>query len=229
MNHEPAFYTTDRLRMVDEQLAARDIYDERVLDAMRTVPRHLFVPDTHQHMAYGDGPLPLAEGQTISQPYIVGLMTQLLRLQGGEKVLEIGTGSGYQAAVLGQLAAQVYTVERHAALAAQAASMLHALHYDNVQVLEGDGSLGWPEFAPYDAILVTAAAPEIYQDMLNQLGDGGRLISPVGGRRQQVLVRWYRRAHVFHSEQIIPVAFVPLRGEKGWGENEWKRWQENWR
>ena len=210
------FYQTERERMVSEQLASRNIRDHRVLSTMRTVPREQFVPPEHRHLAYADGPLPIGQGQTISQPYIVALMTQLLELQGDEVVLEIGTGSGYQAAVLARLASSVHTIERHASLAHSAARALSQLGLENVQVHIGDGTQGLPELAFFEAIIVTAAAPEVPQPLLDQLAEGGRLVIPVGGRRGQYLQRWRRHADEFKSELLEPVAFVPLLGEHGW-------------
>ena len=221
---EEAFYTQERLRMVEEQIQARDIYDERVLEAMRKVPRHRFVPIEHWHLAYADCPLPIGQSQTISQPYIVSLMTELLLLGGNEVVLEIGTGSGYQAAILSLLARQVYTIERHKRLAIQAAEVLAELGLTNVHVHVGDGSLGWPEHAPYDGVIATAAAPRVPKPLLEQLADGGRLVIPVGGRGGQYLERWLRQGEKFVHEQGVPVAFVPLLGEYGWQETSWE-WQ----
>ncbi len=218
---EDATNVQERQRMVERQLIARDIRDKRVLDAMLNVPRHIFVPDEYQHMAYSDGPLPIGSGQTISQPYIVALMTQLLRLEGSENVLEIGTGSGYQAAVLAHLARQVHTIEQHASLAENAANTLQALGLNNVQVHVGDGSLGVPEHAPYQAILVTAAAPTVPHTLLSQLDENGYLVLPVGGRLGQYLERWERRGAEYHNEALVPVAFVPLRGKFGWTEGDW--------
>jgi protein-L-isoaspartate(D-aspartate) O-methyltransferase len=212
-------YQLQRERMVKEQLIRRDIRDQRVLDAMRNIPRHAFVPPEHRHMAYGDGPLPIGSGQTISQPYIVALMTQLLNLKGGEKVLEVGTGSGYQAAVLAYLAQEVHTIERHANLAEQAGQILSELGYSNVYVHVGDGTRGWPDSAPYDAIMVTAGSPKVPKSLLAQLDDGGgRMIIPVGGRGNQRLERWFREGDDYRCERILPVAFVPLLGEEGWQE-----------
>ncbi len=218
---ETNFFTAERQRMVDEQLIPRHIRDPRLLDAMRTVPRHLFVPPKVRHLAYADGPLPIGQSQTISQPYIVAYMTELLDLQGDEKVLEIGTGSGYQAAILAELAREVYTIEQHPPLARRAARTLELLGYRNVHVLTGDGSRGLPEHAPYDAIIVTAAAPHIPQTLLDQLADGGRLVAPVGGEQGQILQRWQREGQSFLAENLAPVAFVPLRGQFGWQTKEW--------
>ena len=214
-------YTSERVRMVDEQLAARDIRDERVLQAFRKVPRHRFVPAESRHLAYADGPLPIGQNQTISQPYIVALMSQLLGLEGDEVVLEIGTGSGYQAAILACLAGEVQTIERHQALADSAASVMKILGYDNVHVHIADGSLGWPDSIPYAGVLVTAAAPSVPKPLLDQLEDGGRLVVPVGGRGAQYLECWQRKGGEFECEQIVPVAFVPLIGEHGWEEGHW--------
>jgi protein-L-isoaspartate(D-aspartate) O-methyltransferase len=215
-------YAADRQRMVEEHLQKRDIYDSRVLEAMRNVPRHRFVPRDYRHLAYSDCPLPIGWGQTISQPYIVALMTQNLMLRGAEIVLEIGTGSGFQAAILAYLSREVHSVERHKALAARAARVLASLDLKNVHVHVGDGSQGWPKCAPYDGILATAAAPRVPQPLLDQLADGGRLVLPVGSRGAQVLERWIRRGDRFRRERSAPVAFVPLLGTYGWGEDEWE-------
>ncbi len=209
-------YQEARERMVREQLEARGIRDPRVLEAMRQIPRHLFVRPEDLQWAYADGPLPIGFGQTISQPYIVARMTELLELQGPEKVLEIGTGSGYQAAILGRLAREVHTVERIPQLAQQARERLEALGLHNVHVHVGDGTLGWPQAAPYDAILVTAAAPEVPEPLLHQLAPGGRLVAPVGERGMQYLERWIRQGPEFVRQRFEPVAFVPLIGRHGW-------------
>jgi protein-L-isoaspartate(D-aspartate) O-methyltransferase len=209
-------YVSERLRMVREQIAGRGIRDPRVLEAMQHVPRHCFVPPEYRDLAYTDGPLPIGENQTISQPYIVGLMSELLRLQGDEIVLEVGAGSGYQAAILACLAKQVHTVERHTDLAERASKLLKALGYDNVAVHIGDGSKGLAEHAPYAGIIVTACAPRVPQPLLGQLVCGGRLVIPVGGRLGQTLEVWTRLEHGYDCEQVLPVAFVPLRGEFGW-------------
>ncbi len=205
-----------RERMVREQIEARGVRDPRVLDAMRRVPRHLFVPAEYRDAAYSDGPLPIGYGQTISQPFIVAYMTALLHLKGDEKVLEIGTGSGYQAAVLAHLAHEVHTVERIPALADRAEALLRRLGLTNVTVHRGDGTLGLPAYAPYDAILVTAAAPKVPQSLLDQLADGGRLVIPVGGHGLQHLERWTRLGEEFRRQVLDAVAFVPLIGEEGW-------------
>ncbi len=211
-------YEKEREHMVESQLARRGIKDKRVLEAMRQVPRHLFIPEDMRSLAYCDGPLPIGHGQTISQPYIVALMTELLELTGQEKVLEIGTGSGYQAAILSRLARQVYSLERHAALAQQAEKVLAQLGYDNVVVRVGNGTLGWPEHSPYEAIIITAAAPEVPQPLPDQLADGGRLVAPVGSQWSQVLVKVRRQSDLLIRERLTPVAFVPLVGEYGWKE-----------
>jgi protein-L-isoaspartate(D-aspartate) O-methyltransferase len=215
-------YLIERQRMVEEQIAARGLREARLLEAMRSVPRHCFVPPDYRHLAYADGPLPIGSGQTISQPYIVALMTNLLSLSGEEKVLEIGTGSGYQAAILARLARQVYSIERHAALARRAAGILENLNFSNVSIHVGDGSLGLPAFAPYQAIVVTAAAPRLPQPLRDQLDDGGRIVIPVGGQLGQYLECWKRQGSEFSREVLVPVAFVPLRGEQGWEEKEWE-------
>ncbi len=212
-----------RERMVEEQLSARDIVDPRVLQAMRDVPRHRFIPDDVRHLAYADCPLPIGQRQTISQPYIVALMVQLLELTGEERVLEVGTGSGYQAAVLARLARQVYTIERIPELAQRARETLCTLGVTNVTVLEGDGTQGLPQHAPFDAITVAAAAPRVPEPLQQQLLDGGRLVVPVGSREGQVLERWTRRGEDFRVERIAPVAFVPLVGDHGWDSDEGPR------
>jgi len=202
--------------MVRNQLEAWGIVDPRVLDAMRRVPRELFVPDAERSAAYYDGALPIGEGQTISQPFVVAFMTERLRLGGQEKTLEIGTGSGYQTAVLSLLAAEVYTVERIAPLSRQAQETLAHFGAGNVHFQVGDGSLGWPEHGPYDAILVTCAAPAVPQPLVQQLADGGRLIVPVGPRGYQDLVLVCKTGQQVTQERLSPVAFVPLIGEHGW-------------
>jgi protein-L-isoaspartate(D-aspartate) O-methyltransferase len=211
-------FARDRERMVRTQIAARGIRDERVLAAMRAVPRHQFVPAHVIGSAYHDSPLPIGQGQTISQPYIVAYMSERLALAGDERVLEIGTGSGYQAAILSQLAREVISVERFPALAQEASERLIRLGYDNVRVEVSDGSFGWPDEAPYDAIMITAAAPEVPDPLKQQLADGGRLLAPVGPRWTQQLIYITRTGDDFHTESLIGVAFVPLIGEHGWQE-----------
>jgi len=217
MNYE-IDYTAERESMVENQIAGRGVRDERLLEAMRSVPRHLFVTPEYRHLAYTDGPLPIGRNQTISQPYIVALMTELLELDGEEKVLEVGTGSGYQAAVLARLARQVHTIERHAELAQRATEVLQGMGITNVEVHVGDGSLGLPEQAPFEGIIVTAAAPRVPQALLEQLAEDGRLVIPVGSRGGQFLELWRREYGDFTCESVLPVAFVPLVGRFGWGE-----------
>jgi protein-L-isoaspartate(D-aspartate) O-methyltransferase len=212
-----------REQMVQQQLVRRNIKDRAVLAAMRSVPRHLFVAEESRHMAYWDGPLSIGHGQTISQPYIVAFMTQLLRLQGGEKVLEIGCGSGYQAAILSCLVHHVFTVERHAALAEVAQERLESLGYTNITIVVGDGTLGLPDEAPFDAILITASAPAFPPPLKEQLAVGGRMVAPVGSSGNQILEILERRADDWHLDHSIPVMFVPLLGEHGWEEGAWFR------
>jgi protein-L-isoaspartate(D-aspartate) O-methyltransferase len=200
--------------MVAGQLAARGIRDPRVLDAMRTVPREAFVPEHLRESAYLDSPLPIGSRQTISQPHVVAFMIEALDLKGGEKVLEIGAGSGYAAAVLGQIAGQVYTIERIRELADRARETLDALGYDNVQVRHGDGTMGWPEQAPFDAIAVAAGARKVPEPLKQQLKEGGRIIIPVGRNTHfQQLKRITRVSrNEYEEESLIPVRFVPLIG-----------------
>jgi protein-L-isoaspartate(D-aspartate) O-methyltransferase len=211
-----------REQMVEWQLAGRRIADPRVLEAFRRVPREAFVPPELAELAYRDEPLPIGEDQTISQPYVVALMAEALRLQGHERVLEIGTGSGYAAAVLSLIAREVFTVERLATLARQARARLEGLGYHNVQVLHGDGTLGWPEHAPYDAIAVAAGAPRVPAALLQQLASGGRLVLPVGpDQASQVLTRVTRvGANEFRVQPLIDVRFVRLIGAQGWPEDD---------
>jgi protein-L-isoaspartate(D-aspartate) O-methyltransferase len=209
-------YARERKRMVDRQMVRRGIRDERVLQAMSAVPRHRFVPPDQEHLAYIDAPLSIGNSQTISQPYIVALMTELLALRGEETVLEIGTGSGYQAAILAHLSRQVISVERIPELAEKARFLLQSLDVKNVLVVEGDGSCGVAEHAPYQAIIVTAAAPEAPEPLKDQLDEGGRLVIPVGSRAGQVLELWVREGQDLVCKQLTPVAFVPLIGEYAW-------------
>jgi len=212
--------THARERMVEDQIRSRGIKDVRVLDAMGTIPRHVFVPSENRHLAYADAPLPIGQRQTISQPFIVALMTELLGLQGDEIVLEVGTGSGYQAAILGRLAKRVYSLERIPELAEHARGILYTLKLDNVEVLVADGSQGLPEHAPFGGIMVTAAAPKVPVPLKEQLADGGRLVLPVGEQAGQVLECWERQGDDFSRERVAPVAFVPLVGEHGWNSDE---------
>jgi len=208
----PESFEQARQRMVSGQIEARGVHDSRVLAAMRRVPRHEFVPLEQRPYAYEDRPLPIGYGQTISQPYIVAVMSEALELDGSEKVLEIGTGSGYQAAVLAELAAEVYTIEIVEPLASRAASDLERLGFENLHVRAGDGYRGWPEAAPFDAIIVTAAPDHIPQPLLDQLAVGGRLVIPVG-RMFQELELITKDAEGVHREDLLPVRFVPMVGE----------------
>ncbi len=206
----------ERNAMVRAQLVQRGITDSRVLDAMATVPRHLFVPPEARAQAYGDRALPISEGQTISQPYIVALMAQALSLRPGDRVLEVGAGSGYAAAVLSRLASEVDTIERWPALAETAERCLHDLGYMNVHVFHGDGTAGLPAYAPFDAVVVSAASPWVPRPLREQLGEGGRLVIPVGGRNEQILLRLTRTDHRTHTARLGEVRFVPLIGEHAW-------------
>jgi protein-L-isoaspartate(D-aspartate) O-methyltransferase len=202
-----------RARMVESQIVARGVRDLRVLEAMREVPRHLFVDASQRSEAYEDHPLPIAGHQTISQPYIVALMTELLDVQPGEAVLEIGTGSGYQSAVLAKLARQVYSIEIVPELAREAADRLKRLGYTNVAVREGDGYRGWPEHAPFDAIIVTATPERIPEPLLDQLAPNGRMVIPVGGFFQELKVFRKDAAGKVSEKDVLPVRFVPMTGE----------------
>ena len=218
-------HADQRENMVSEQIERRGIRDPYVLAAMRSVPRHLFVPPDQRHWAYSDGALRIDMGQTISQPYIVALMTELMQLQGGENVLEVGTGSGYQAAVLAKIARQVYSIERHPSLAESARQMLASLEIENVEIHNGDGTLGLPDLAPFQAIMVTAAAPKAPKSLLDQLDEGGRLVIPVGGKYSQSLQVWQRKGAKFTQKAVTAVAFVPLLGDEGWDEKDWKKFR----
>ena len=211
-------FATARERMVQEQLLGRGISDRKLLAVMGEVPRHRFVDDAMQAQAYGDHPLPIAAGQTISQPYIVAYMTQVLQLQGHEKVLEIGTGSGYQAAILSRLCERVYTVERVNTLLAGARKLFGSLRYYNIVAKLDDGTLGWPEHGPYDAIIVTAGGPEIPVPLIDQLADHGRLVIPVGGQDYQELRLVTKNAGQIEISDLVSVRFVDLIGEHGWGQ-----------
>ncbi len=202
-------FQRERELMVKEQIEARGIKDARLLTAMRKVKRHLFVPPAYRHRSYEDSPLPIGEGQTISQPYIVGLMTALLELKEDDRVLEIGTGSGYQAAILGELVKEVYTIEILEPLATRSKELLQELGYNNIKVKQGDGFLGWPEYAPFEAIIVTCAPEEVPAPLLEQLAEGGRLVIPVGDQWQELkLIR--KKEGKITTENIIPVRFVPM-------------------
>lgn len=211
-------FTAIRNRMVDTQIKMRGVDDLRVLAAMQRVPRHLFVPQPLWDQAYNDYPLPIGEDQTISQPYIVALMTEALELQAGDRVLEIGTGSGYQAAVLAELAAQVYSIDRLASLAEKARQVLAELGYTNFQLRVGDGTQGWPEEAPFDAILVTAGAPRVPRPLVEQLALGGRLVVPVGDRFSQTLTRVRLTRDGVKFDYLGGCRFVRLIGKYGWQE-----------
>ena len=208
----------ERERMVKEQIIARGVEDKRIIDAMMRVPRHIFVDKIYAHQAYNDYPLAVGHGQTISQPYMVAVMTDLLELKADDTALEIGTGSGYQAAILAQLCKMVYTVERLSALKEKARETLGQLGITNIAYMTGDGSLGWPQFAPYDAILVTAGAPEVPNALLEQLAEKGRLVIPVGSELYQTLnLVTKQRGRIFRKE-IFECTFVPLLGKQGWKE-----------
>ncbi len=210
------YYQELRDAMVDRQIRARGIKDPRLLEAMRRVPRHIFVPPAQRGRAYEDMPLPVGEGQTISQPYIVAWMTDLLRLTGDETVLEIGTGTGYQAALLGLLAARVYSMERIESLADSARQRLTDLGFENIEVVVGDGTKGLPEHAPYQGIMVTAGAPQVPQVLTEQLADGGRLVIPVGTASMQMLTVVERKGDRLVTREEGSCVFVPLVGKYGW-------------
>lgn len=205
-----------RNMMVESQLIPRGIKDKRVLDAMRKVPRHIFISTYLQDKAYNDSALPIGEGQTISQPYMVAIMTELLELKGNEKVLEIGTGSGYQAAILAELAKEVFTIERIETLAKNAEERLLLLGYKNVHVKADDGTSGWEEKAPFDRILITAGAPHVPKPLIDQLADNGTIIIPVGDRLVQRLLIIKKSDGKLIEEYHVPCVFVPLIGEYGW-------------
>lgn len=209
----------ERRRMVETQLAARGIADPAVLAAFEQVPRERFVDPQWAHLAYDDGPLPIAAGQTISQPYVVAEMIVAAQLSATDRVLEVGCGSGYAAAVLSRLVAKLFTIDRHAELVELAAERFRSLGYDNIEARTGDGTAGWPEAAPFDAILVAAAGPSVPPALRSQLADGGRLVMPVGARDGcQQLVRVRRRGDRFEQDELAPVRFVPLIGAQGFGE-----------
>ena len=212
-------YIKQRMKMVDAQIRARGIRDPRVLKALEKVPRHLFVNEALRDQAYNDNPLPIDGGQTISQPYIVALMTEALELKGSEKVLEIGTGSGYQAAVLAELVDHVFSIDRIASLAGNARRLLESLNYYNIAIRVGDGTLGWKDEAPFDAVMVTAGAPDIPKTLVEQIAVGGRLVVPVGGRHSQVLMKLTRLSESVNDvkkEDLGGCRFVDLIGEYGW-------------
>jgi protein-L-isoaspartate(D-aspartate) O-methyltransferase len=207
-------YREKRLAMVKDQIEARGIVHAPTLDAMRKVPRHMFVPPSIQHRAYGDHPLPIGHDQTISQPYIVGYMTSLVNPSRNHKVLEIGTGSGYQAAILAEIVSKVYTIEIVPALAESSSKLLKELGYKNIEVKQGDGYKGWPEHGPFDAIVVTAGAPSIPQPLLDQLAEGGKMVIPVGpASKVQTMKLVEKKNGKFVTTELIPVRFVPFTRE----------------
>jgi protein-L-isoaspartate(D-aspartate) O-methyltransferase len=209
-------YAAERLSMVETQLRRRGIHDERVLDAMLRVARHAFVPEAYRAQTYEDHPIPIGEEQTISQPFIVAASLQALGLNGSESVLEVGTGSGYQTALLALLARSVYSIERHAILARDAETALARVGFNNIKIVVGDGSQGWREYAPYDAMLVSAAAPSVPQSLLAQLSDSGRMVIPVGPSHKQELQLVRKRGEQYAVETIEGCRFVPLVGAEGY-------------
>ncbi len=211
-------YKRQREEMVKRQIEARGITDENVLTAMRKVPRHLFVSEALIDQAYGDFPLPIGEQQTISQPYIVAEMTQALQLSDQDRVLEIGTGSGYQAAIIAQIAFRVYTIERIHSLLVKARSLFDKLQYHNIVTRYSDGTTGWKEESPFDAIIITAGAPRIPETLVSHLAMGGRMVIPVGDQYSQELIKLYREKHGIHKTNLGGCRFVKLVGEHGWGE-----------
>ena len=213
----PSFPRHDeRRKMVDLQIAARGIHDPRVLSAMRETPRHLFIPPPYDRAAYDDCPLPIGNGQTISQPYIVALMTELIHPKHGDNILEIGAGSGYQAMILATIVKKVTTIERISEVANLARRNLVTLHCNNVEVVIGDGTLGYPKNAPYDGIIITAATPQVPPPLIDQMAEGGRLVAPVGGREIQELIALEKRGGKVIQNLHGGVRFVPLIGEHGW-------------
>ncbi len=206
----------ERERMVKEQIVARGIKDNRVIEAIKKVPRHLFVDKTYYHQAYNDYPLPIGQDQTISQPYMVAAMTEILELKGSEKVLEVGTGSGYQTAILALLCSKVYSIERISDLTRKARLKLDKLGFRNINLVVGDGSLGWPDYAPYTGIMVTAGAPEIPNTLINQLDENGRLVIPVGDEYSQILNLVKNHKGRIYRKEFFGCTFVPLVGKIGW-------------
>jgi len=209
-------YKIQRERMVEKQLRGRDITDKQVLNVFLKLERHRFVEESLWDRAYDDTPLPIGKNQTISQPYIVALMSQALEMKGSERILEIGTGSGYQAAILAMLGGQVFTVERHASLAQKARKIFDGLSLHNIAIRIGDGTIGWKEFAPYDRVVVTAASPGRPNSLLDQLTDGGMLVIPIGEEYSQTLYKYTKKGTSVERESICPCSFVPLIGLEGW-------------
>jgi len=218
IENEEKYYASLRQDMVNEQIIARGISDERTIQALLKVPRHIFVPQSMLGEAYADYPLPIGQGQTISQPYMVALMTELFQLEGNEKILEIGTGSGYQTAILAELAKKVYTIERFSELIEQAKKRLQKLGYENILFFCSDGTKGLPEFAPYQGIIVTASAKEIPPPLFQQLDEGGKLVIPLGERFSQILTLVEKKKGKTIQKEICGCTFVPLVGEYGWGQ-----------
>jgi len=213
-------YAGQRRKMVEEQILGRGIKDLSVMEGLSRVPRHLFVNSSLQHRAYGDCPLPIGENQTISQPYIVALMTQVLDLKGGERVLEIGTGSGYQTAILAELASHVFTIERVKPLVKKTKELLEGLKYKNIVFKTFDGTYGWRDQSPFDAILISAATPSIPKSLIEQLADKGRLVAPVGERESQDLIVLNKNGNKVMERKIGSCKFVPLIGKFAWSEEE---------
>jgi protein-L-isoaspartate(D-aspartate) O-methyltransferase len=209
-------WRVERERMVKEQIIARGIKNERVIDAMLRVPRHLFVDKTYYHQSYNDYPLPIGNGQTISQPYMVAVMTELLELKENESVLEIGTGSGYQSAIIALLCNRVFTIERIPELSFRARKILNELGFNNINFLIGDGSMGLPDFAPYDGIIVTAGAPDVPRVLIDQLAERGRLVIPIGGEYFQTLNLITKHKGTILRKELFECTFVPLVGKEGW-------------
>lgn len=216
MNKQAIKYERQREEMVKHQIESRGITDRNVLEAMRSVPRHLFVSEALREQAYGDYPLPIGEQQTISQPYIVAEMTQALEVQKDDRVLEIGTGSGYQAAILAEIAYRVYTIERIRSLYIQARNLLDTLHYHNILMRCSDGTAGWPDEGPFDAIIVTAGAPEVPEKLIAQLVEGGRMVVPVGNQHSQDLIKITKDKKGYHKTNLGGCRFVKLIGAHGW-------------
>jgi len=219
LNRNLIIHGYEREKMVisiKEKYPNDPIIDESILNAMRKIPRHLFIPADQRHLAYHDGPVPIGEQQTISQPYIVAYMTDILSLKKDSKVLEVGTGSGYQTAVLAEIVKKVYTIERIPALAKSAKLIFKELEYENIVTRVGDGSIGWSELAPFDRIIITAAAPEIPKIILEQLSDDGIIVAPIGSKDIQTLIQIHRKGDKFTKKSFGGCIFVPLKGVKGW-------------